>query len=383
MRKFGLVLSLAAAAVAGTACNTTGFDGSWTPQFFPGSDYTAGNNAGNSATLPSQMVAVTGDGSATWWHPESHSRYNGCDPQIIVQLYAQMNNPANFGLVFDLGEYAAHAVGSVYSSVRDTNGDGRISGPTDDQINVLTGGYSSGVAYGNYCNDGGAGGPFGTGSFDDEMVARQITPLGGYYSTGVTDNLSIFMQPVTANDTRLKEANLNLNGGLDRLPLATRIEILKTIDVNEDIVRTVGENGYVREDILARLTSVTVDGETFVPSMETSVVIRNFAAAKVDLQNPAFKSVAAWMADRLEAADAAGRQPTWSVTINDSLTLSSQEARSLFPDVAVTRSQQGSVDKLRAYAGTLDRASARRVRFDRRFDETLHADVDFGISKGR
>ena len=374
MRKFGLVISLAAAAIAGTACNNTGFDGSWAYQFYNGV-YASSNNAAGAATLPEVSVAVTEDFTG-WWSAESLSKYNGCTPQISVQLYKFMATGAqpSWGRYFDTGEISAHPFGDLYSYVRDDSGDTHISGPTDDQIAAGVGGYTSGIAFGNLCGNG-SGGPFGDGSFDDTLIARQITPLNGYFSTGLTDNLSFYMLPGYANDSANHDPSTL--AASDRLPLATRIEILKSIDLNNDIVRNVLPGGRIREDIRARVTSLTIDGETFVPSQETAVTIRDFSALSLNLTDPSYKAIAAWVADRLQNALDAGREPSGSVTINDSLTISSQELSSLLPDVNYTWAGQPGVDRLRSFAGSVVYENTRRVRFDRRFSEDVSS--DFGL----
>lgn len=382
MRKFGLVLLVAAAAITGTACCNTGFDGSWASTLinFNGA-YASSNNGSGAATLPELSVAVSETGS-DWWSAESLSKYNACTPQINVQLYKFIRSgfTPTWGRYFDTGEVSAHPFGDVYSYVRDDSGDTYISGPEYSQVLAGDGGYTSAVAFSGLCGHG-TGGVNGNGLWVDTLVARQITPLGGYFSTGLTDNLSFYMLPGYANDA--VNHDVDSQGAVSRLPLATRIEILKTIDVNEDIVRTVLANGKVTEDIKARLTALTVDGQTFVPSQETSVVVRDFSALAINLSDPGFKALAAWVADRLQADLDAGIEPTYSVTINDSLTISSQELHSLLPDMHVVYAGQLAIDRLRAYAGTLDRNATRRARFDRRFDDDMHADVDFGVSKGR
>lgn len=371
MRKFGLVMMLAAAAIAGTGCNLTGADGSW-------AGYNGGsNNAAGAATLSEITVAVTADGGATWWCDESLTRYNQCSTQVILQLYHQFQAPATFGRYFDTGEGSAHPMGQVYSSATDTNGDGWVAAPSIAQINAGAGGYTSGIAFYPLCSQD----TIPNIPFDDELSIRQLTPLNGYFSTGLTDNLSAFALPLYSNDSN--NHDIDIQSGVSRLPLATRIEILKTIDVNEDVVREVMPGGVVREDIKARLTSITVDGETYVPSSELAVVIRDFAAVKLDLTDAAYRPFAGWLADRLQAALDAGREPSGSVTINDSLTISSQEVRSLLPDMQYSWAGQLGVDRLRSYAGTLDRSSLRRNRLDRRFAEEIRNDVDFGISKGQ
>lgn len=375
MRKFGLVISLAVAAIAGTACNNTGFDGSWAYQFYNGT-YDSSNNGAGAATLPELSVAVTEDFTG-WWSAESLSKYNGCTPQISVQLYKFMETGAtpSWGRFFDTGEVSAHPFGDVYSYVRDDSGDTYISGPTYAQILAGDGGYNTGVAFSGLCGNG-TGGINGNGLWVDTLVARQITPLNGYFSTGLTDNLSFYMLPGYSNDSANHDPSLN-SGISDRLPLATRIEVLKSIDVNNDIVRTTIGPGIVREDIKARVTSLTIDGETFVPSQETAFTIRDFSALSLNLNDPSYKAIAGWVADRLQAAVDAGRTPSFTMTINDSLTFSSQELQSVLPEMRVQLGGQSLVDRLRSFAGTNDHTNTRRVRFDRRFAEDVTA--DFGL----
>jgi hypothetical protein len=375
MRKFGLVISLAAAAIAGTACNNTGFDGSWAYQQFNGV-YESSNNAAGASTLPELDVAVTTDFTG-WWSGESLSKYNGCTPQISVQLYKFIASGATptWGRYFDTGELSAHPFGDVYSYVRDDSGDVFISGPSYAQILAGDCGYTTGVAFGPLCGNG-TGGVNGNGLWVDTIVCRQITPLNGYFSTGLTDNLSFFMLPGYSNDAVNHDVSANSGIG-DRLSLGTRIEILKSIDLDNDIVRTTLSSGVVREDIKARITSMTIDGETFVPTMETSFTIRDFAAISLNLGDPSFKAISGWIADRLQAAVDAGRRPNFSMTINNSLSLSSQEIASMLPEMRVHLGGQALVDKLRSFSGSTDQTSTRRVRFDRRFTEDTSA--DFGL----
>jgi hypothetical protein len=375
MRKFGLVITLAAAAIAGTACVNTGFEGSWASQLYNGV-YRASNNAAGAATLPEVSVAVT-EVFATWWSAESLSKYNGCTPQISVQLYKEIASGATptWGRYFDTGEVSAHPFGDVYSYVRDDSGDTYISGPRYDQILAGEGGYTAAVAFTSLCGTG-TGGVTGLGLWVDTLVARQITPLNGFFYIGLTDNLSFYMLPGYSNDSVNHDPSLNGGFG-DRLPLATRIEILKSIDVNNDIVRTELIPGVVTEDIKARVTALTIDGETFIPSQEVSFTIRDFSAVALNLGDPGLKALFGWMADRYQAAFDAGRDPSFSMTINDSLTFSSQEMASLLPTMRMEMGGQPRIDRLRALAGTTDHSNTRRVRFDRRFAETTAS--DFGL----
>jgi len=330
MRKYSYLAMLAVAALFGAACNNTGFDGSWL-------GYNGGsNNANGAATLPEVIVAAL-QPNGLWMSPESLAKYNQCTAYIIIQTFP-VRTVGTFGRVADTGEYSPHEMGAVISYVKDVSGEGHLSGPSVATLGA--GGVTSGLAFGNYC----AGGT--TAPFTDAITFRQNWPAP--YSTGVTDNLSGFMVPVYANDSNTHDTSL---AAIDRLPLAKRIEILNTIDVNNDIVRTDLGNGKFREDIRATLTSITFDGSTFVPSEPMGVTIVNFTAFAYDPSDPKLKPVASWLADRLQASVDAGTEPVIEVVINGSVTVSSVDAKNLFPTVQYAYDGQIAVDLLRQIAG--------------------------------
>lgn len=361
MRNLSLVLLLAVLGVGATACNLTGVDGSWL-------GYGDGSNGSHGvAVLPLNMVAVTADGGQTWWHPEGQVKHYDCLSSVIHQLYANLNaSQGTFGRWYDTGEFQAAPLGDLYSSVKDDSGDLWISGPTIAQLTAGAGGYTSAVSYGNACLTGNT-------PWADTLIVRQNTPLPDY-STGVSDNMSNFMLPVYNNDAGTEVV---INSMLDRFPLATRLEILKTIDVQEDIVRVATPTGRVREDIVVRLTEMTMNGQTYVPSEPVGMLMTSERGAfSFDRSIPGYKPFVGWLADRLEETAQAGGQPDWTMTINDSFTFTSQDLRQWLPTAEIAFGGQTTVDHLRAIAGTLDREIVRRV--DRRFDLDTTDAAGFG-----
>lgn len=361
MRNLSLVLLLAVLGVAATACNNTGVDGSWL-------GYGNGSNGSHGvATIPELLVAVTADGGQTWWSPESQVKHFDCISSVIHQLYKNMPaSQGTFGYVADIGEYQAAPLGDLYSSVKDDNGDLWITGPTLAQLGAGAGGYTSAVAFGTLCGTGGT-------LWADTLIVRQNTPLPDY-STGLTDNMSIFMVPIYNNDAG---SEITLNSVLDRMPFATRLEILKTIDVQEDIIQVVTPQGRVREDLVVRLTEMTMNGQTFVPNEPIGVLMTTDGAnVQLDRTIPGYKPFLAWYADRLEETLESGADPAWTITVNDSFTFTNEDLHRWLPTAEFANGGQATVDHFRAMAGTLERDTIRR--FDRRFDLDTTGGADFG-----
>jgi hypothetical protein len=342
MRKYAYLLLLAVAALASTACNVVGTNNSDT-----------GYNGGSNNAQGGAMTYGGGSGAqilgGTYWHGESRHTWNKCTPGILQQIESQL--PLGlFGRWPDsgFGELSAFPMGTVTDYVKDNSGNGLASArpyqafPGDPNALFSPGtGYTTGV----YFDYGATVFPCGeqinaANWFQDDFIVRMST-------TGVTsgayDRL-FFYEPVMNNDAA--NHDVSLNDGLAHMPLAKRIELLRSIDTSAVFTKTTPIGRQV-EVLPVQVTAVTFGNSTLVVDTPWTINLQEMKAFAFDPNDPAFKTIAGWMADQFEAALRAGTKPELSLELNGSTTFSMSDLGN-----AHLLWGQSTIDKFREIAGS-------------------------------